>query len=120
MATLLDAKAISELARFWAKVDVPTHGLETACWIWRGYTDKAGYGVFRPFLGGPVRAHRYVYLLSREDAPEVVRHKCDTPACVSPYHLEGGTHADNVADRVERGRSARGDRNGRSTGSGQS
>ena len=44
----------------------------------------------------------------------VLRHKCDTPQCINPYHLEVGTHADNVADRVSRGRSAVGIKNGRS------
>jgi hypothetical protein len=43
----------------------------------------------------------------------VVRHTCDNPGCINPSHLVGGTHADNVGDRVQRERSARGERNGR-------
>jgi hypothetical protein len=35
--------------------------------------------------------------------------------CVTFTHLIPGTHADNVADRVSRGRSATGRRNGRFT-----
>ena len=33
--------------------------------------------------------------------------------CINPEHLILGTHADNVADRVSRGRSATGVKNGR-------
>jgi hypothetical protein len=42
-----------------------------------------------------------------------VRHTCDNPICCNPAHLLVGTHADNVADRVERNRTARGTGNGR-------
>lgn len=44
--------------------------------------------------------------------PEVVRHACDNPPCCNPLHLLGGTHADNVADKIRRGRGADGSRNG--------
>jgi len=61
-------------------------------------------------------AHRAAYMLHhRVDlTPEqVVRHRCDNPACANPAHLDIGTHADNVADRVLRGRSATHERHGR-------
>jgi len=45
---------------------------------------------------------------------EVVRHRCDNPRCINPVHLERGTQLDNVRDRVERDRSAKGERNGKS------
>ncbi len=36
----------------------------------------------------------------------VLRHSCDTPACVKLQHLELGTHAQNVAECIARGRQA--------------
>ena len=43
--------------------------------------------------------------------PEVARHSCDTPLCVNARHILNGTHADNAADMVARGRSLKGERN---------
>ena len=62
-----------------------------------------------------MRAHRFSYQVFHGKIPDglVVRHKCDTPLCVNPYHLQTGTVADNVMDRVIRGRSAVGERNGK-------
>ncbi|UUV46419.1 HNH endonuclease [Bacillus phage vB_BanS-Thrax3] len=65
--------------------------------------------------GELVMLHRYVYEENFGKIPDglVVRHKCDNPNCINPEHLELGTHADNVRDRVERDRSAKGEGNGR-------
>ncbi len=60
--------------------------------------------------------YRHIYRLYR-DAPikgMVIRHTCDNRQCINPDHLILGTHQDNVQDRVKRGRSANGVKNGRS------
>lgn len=93
---------------------------EGECLIWQSTKDKAGYGTFQFRDGGQkfkIRAHRAAYMLAGHDLQEteVIRHTCDTPACVNPAHLRAGSHADNVGDRVAKGRSARGADNGRAT-----
>ena len=45
-------------------------------------------------------------------AGELIRHSCDTPRCVNPWHFATGDQAANMADMVERRRSAAGERNG--------
>jgi|LakMenEpi03Aug12_release.lakeMendotaPanAssembly.Ray.scaffolds.fasta_scaffold429274_2 hypothetical protein len=102
--------AKGELTRFWNKVSV---GGGRECWVWVGGKDSSGYGSFRSKFG-VVRASRFSFALAYGYWPEVARHTCDNPACVNPAHLIAGTHQDNVADRVQRGRSAAGSTNGRS------
>lgn len=81
-----------------------------------------GYATTTRTVGGKRRAgiklHRLVYCeahgLSLLDIEgQVVRHTCDNPRCINPDHMVLGTHQDNVADRVARGRGAVGEKNGR-------
>lgn len=95
--------------RFWSKVDRDgPRILDGPCWVWGAATDSNGYGVFR-LNGHSRRTHPVSWELHNgEPVPLglVVRHRCDHPPCVNPHHLLAGTHADNVADKVLRGRAA--------------
>lgn len=88
----------------------------TGCWLWLGSVNHKGYGlVSQWWLGQHFRAHRLSYLMFRGAFPSDlwVLHKCDTPACVNPDHLFLGTSQDNVDDRNQKGRTARGSSSGR-------
>ena len=88
------------------------------CIKYSGYISRLGYGTICR-SSGPVLVHRIVYCeqngLTLDDIKGlVVRHTCDYPACVTPKHLVIGTHGDNMRDREERGRGAKGERQGQS------
>lgn len=87
---------------------------ESGCIRFTGHLDGEGYG---RIMVARVKymAHRLSYYLNNGPIPDgyVVRHKCDNPSCINPEHLEVGTQADNIADKVSRGRQARGSGAGR-------
>lgn len=87
---------------------------ESGCIRFTGHLDGEGYG---RIMVARVKymAHRLSYSINNGPIPDgyVVRHKCDNPSCINPEHLEVGTQADNIADKVSRGRQARGSGVGR-------
>lgn len=100
------------VARFWSRVAVQVG----QCWPWGRAKNCDGYGRFKITQQKEVLAHRLAFALTHErelQPGEVIRHACDNPACCNPAHLSTGTQRDNVRDRVERARSAKGHKNGR-------
>lgn len=86
------------LTYFWARV----HKTE-GCWLWRGANTPQGYGrvhspsAWRPDCPKLMGAHRVSYELLVGPIPDglVLDHKCRTPACVNPAHLEPVTGKEN-------------------------
>lgn len=94
---------IPPLVRYWEQVD--TSGGTHACWPWIGFRDKNGYGVFstgnRHYL-----ATRWGYANRIGPIPDghFICHRCDNPPCQNDRHWFTGTHADNMADKLAKGR----------------
>lgn len=82
--------------RFWNKVVKSSN-----CWKWTGAKFRGGYGNYRGNC-----AHRFSYELKNGKIPKglVACHTCDNPICVNPEHIFIGTHAQNVLDKVRKGR----------------
>ena len=93
-------KSFSE--RLWEKI---RKGNPEECWSWIASKSYKGYG--RIGRNGKVRwAHREVYKDKIGSIPDnmCVCHCCDNPSCCNPKHLFLGTNADNVKDKVKKGR----------------
>lgn len=82
--------------RFWSKVNKTD-----TCWLWTGNIDIQGYG--RIGIDYKMKkAHQVSWLLAGNNIPEglLIRHRCRSRNCVNPEHLETGTNAENMADKV--------------------
>ena len=81
-----------------------THG---GCWIWTGAKTSLGYGRFHPDKNTMCQSSRWalsVHIGRDLESWEFACHSCDNPSCVNPAHLFIGTHEDNMADMVAKGR----------------
>lgn len=102
-----------EQHRFWAFVSK-----SDGCWLWIGGKDRHGYGKFTVGLkrNGTQKtklAHRVAWMYAHGTMPQRnLLHRCDNPQCVRPDHMFVGTQKDNLMDAAQKGRTARGERNG--------
>jgi hypothetical protein len=90
---------------FWSKVnfDGPTVKPELGpCWLWTGYIDKDGYGIYSkwlPDLGKTknFKAHRYAWEQLFGEPPKLeLDHLCRNEPCCNPWHTEDVTTKTNV------------------------
>lgn len=96
----------SIVERFWNHVE---RAGDYECWIWSGAKwCQSGYGkiTFGPRGAKKKAAHRLSYELHRGPIPTgaVIMHSCDNTMCVNPAHLVAGTQAQNMADKMDKGR----------------
>lgn len=99
--------------RFWARVNkngpVPMRYPELGpCWLWPRINEQ-GYGKTTVKLKH-WSAHRLAWVYTHGEIANdlCVCHRCDVRNCVNPGHLFLGTTQDNTADKVYKGRQARG------------
>ena len=78
----------------------------SGCVLWMGATaGDMGYGKVS-WRGKQEPAHRMAWVDARGPIPAglFVLHKCDVPSCINVNHLRLGTHAENMADKKNKGR----------------
>jgi DNA-binding CsgD family transcriptional regulator len=100
-----EEKMASVRDRLWAlSIPEPNSG----CWIFTGYLGRGGYGTFAIDKRVRMGAHRASYWAHKgEISGKDILHTCDVPWCINPDHLFAGTHAENMADMVAKGRAHR-------------
>lgn len=84
-----------------------------SCWLWNGRKSRNGYGVTK-HNGKNRPVHRFLWetFYGPIDKDIVCCHKCDVRNCINPAHIFLGTRSDNQRDMKEKGRAAKGSKNG--------
>lgn len=85
------------------------------CWNCVSHCDNGdGYRIIG-IKGRNIRLHRFIYEMFNGKIKKgmQIRHTCDNRKCINPDHLLSGTHMDNMIDKMERGRQAKGEYHGR-------
>lgn len=82
---------------------------DSDCLMWIGATTDTtrggDHGIMR-WDGKNEKAHRLAWIAKHGPIPDgqQVLHRCDVPRCVNPDHLWLGTHDENMADMLAKGR----------------
>jgi HNH endonuclease len=92
-------------------------GQTIACLNWIGTVNRQGYGIVYIKRKRKRATHIAIFLSTGKEVPigKNALHACDNPACVEHSHLRIGTTNENIQDRVDRNRTATGDRHGTHT-----
>lgn len=94
------------------RYSIPT---PNGCIEWDGNKNKNGYGMIS-ISNKRHQITRLIYTMRIGPIPDnmFVCHRCDNPNCINPSHLFLGSALDNSTDMVQKGRQAKGNKNGNS------
>ena len=87
---------------------------ESGCWIWMGPGGETHGNIKIYGVRTPGRVHRIMWGHVNGPVPSGLQvcHKCDIGFCCNPKHLFIGTQQDNMTDKVNKNRQARGEKIG--------